>query len=57
MKGKNILVTLLAMLLLGVGLGYWWSYSHSNKHGVAMGYSQYEIDGKVFTTVDYVKRK
>jgi hypothetical protein len=57
MKGKNILVTLLAMLLLGVGLGYGWCYYHVNKHGVIVHVSKYEIDGKVFTIVDYVKEK
>jgi hypothetical protein len=57
MKGKNILVTLLAVLLLGVGLGYGWCYYHVNKHGVIVHVSKYEIDGKVFTIVDYVKEK
>lgn len=56
MKGKNILVTLLAMLLLGIGLGYWWSHHHIHRFGIPIHISHYESPEYTVTEVHFVRR-
>lgn len=56
MKKENVLVTILVVFILGIGLGYWWSYHQINRFGIPIHIVHYESPGYTVTEVHFVRR-